>query len=124
MFFKPIIYRSIEATLVKLYRLLRGLSQAELTERCGKKQGYISRVENGLNITRDTRITIACVLNIEPWQLCKPEMPLSELYEQVNHLDREFRKTRHLRKAKKKWKKNTRRRRRKEEGDAKNEPMG
>lgn len=42
---------------------------------------------------RDTRITLAIALNVEPWQLCKPEMTYNELVDTVEQMDIAFKRS-------------------------------
>lgn len=99
---KRIEYQSAEALLVKYYRLLRNLSQPELADIMGCSDTFISQVENGQNITRDTRIDLANALDCEPWQLCKLETTLEELIDTIEKMDIEF-KDRRLEMKKKRW---------------------
>lgn len=69
MLFTQREYHTDEGLLIKYYRLLADLSQAELEEKCQFKPGVISCAEKGQDIKRKKRIKIACALNMEPLEL-------------------------------------------------------
>jgi len=91
--FKRIAYQSGETLLIKYYRLLRDLSQDELTDLCKLSEGELSTIESGKNITRNTRIKLAEALNVEPWQLCYFD-DLDKLIASVEEMDIAFKKKR------------------------------
>ncbi len=69
------------------------MSQGDLAIACHVQKEFITQLEAGQNITRDTRITLARALQIEPWKLCKFNN-LEKLKQTVQKLDRKFKKKR------------------------------
>lgn len=94
MLLKSIAYKNGEALLVKYFRLLRNLSQDELAEACNwKSKTFVSDIENGKNISRDTRLLLATALQVEPWEFCKFD-DLDKLRDTVEKMDAAFKKKR------------------------------
>lgn len=57
---------------IKYFRLLRGITQEELSERIEMSTRYVSDIENGkVNVTLKTINKIAESLSIEGWELLK-----------------------------------------------------
>jgi transcriptional regulator with XRE-family HTH domain len=70
--------RSIFGSNLKRYRNYRKFSQAELAERLDISIPFLSDVENGRKwFSPMTLVKFASVLNIEPYELFKPENILS-----------------------------------------------
>jgi len=70
--------RGILSTNLKRYRNYRGFSQAELAEKLDISIPFLSDVENGRKwISPNTLVKFASALNIEPYELFKPENTLS-----------------------------------------------
>jgi len=66
--------RSIFGSNLKRYRTYRKLSQAELAEKLDISIPFLSDVENGRKwISPVTLVKFATALNIEPYELFKPE---------------------------------------------------
>jgi len=66
--------RSIFGSNLKRYRNYRKLSQAELAEKLDISIPFLSDVENGRKwISPVTLVKFASALNIEPYELFKPE---------------------------------------------------
>lgn len=57
---------------IKYFRLLRGMTQEDLSEKISMSTRYVSDIENGrVNITLKTLNKIAESLSIEEWELLK-----------------------------------------------------
>jgi len=57
---------------IKYFRLLRGMTQEDLSEKIAMSTRYVSDIENGkVNITLKTLNKIAESLAIEEWELLK-----------------------------------------------------
>ena len=70
--------RGILSVNLKRYRNYRKFSQAELAEKLDISIPYLSDVENGRKwISPLTLVKFASALNIEPYELFKPENTLS-----------------------------------------------
>jgi len=70
--------RSILSANLKRYRNYRKFSQAELAEKLDISIPYLSDVENGRKwISPNTLVKFAAALNIEPYELFKPEYAAS-----------------------------------------------
>ena len=66
--------RDILGSNLKRYRTYRQLTQAELAEKLDISIPFLSDVENGRKwISPNTLVKFASVLNIEPYELFKPE---------------------------------------------------
>jgi len=85
-------YHELEGLLIKYYRLLRGISQEELADRCHFEKSFVSEVEAGKNITRDTRITFARALCVEPHELCHCTVTFAELKQTIAQMNAEHQK--------------------------------
>ena len=70
--------RSIFGSNLKRYRNYRKFSQAELAEKLDISVPFLSDVENGRKwISPVTLVKFASALNIEPYELFKPENSIS-----------------------------------------------
>jgi transcriptional regulator with XRE-family HTH domain len=70
--------RDIFGSNLKRYRNYRKFSQAELAEKLDISIPFLSDVENGRKwISPVTLVKFASALNIEPYELFKPENPIS-----------------------------------------------
>ncbi|MCL1927966.1 MAG: helix-turn-helix transcriptional regulator [Treponema sp.] len=70
--------RSILSSNLKRYRNYRKFSQAELAEKLDISIPFLSDVENGRKwISPMTLVKFASALNIEPYELFKPENAIS-----------------------------------------------
>ena len=70
--------RSIFGSNLKRYRNYRKFSQAELAEKLNISIPFLSDVENGRKwISPVTLVKFASALNIEPYELFKPENSIS-----------------------------------------------
>lgn len=57
---------------IKYFRMLRGMTQEELSEKIEISTRYVSDIENGkVNVTLKTMNKIAKCLSIEEWELLK-----------------------------------------------------
>jgi transcriptional regulator with XRE-family HTH domain len=62
---------------IKRYRRGRNLSQANLAERLGISNNFLSNIENGNRwISPQTLVKFAFALKVEPYELFKPEEAL------------------------------------------------
>ena len=65
--------RTIVRTNIKRYRGYRQWTQAQLAEKLGISVNFLCDIENGKRwISPASMVKIACVLNIEPFELFKP----------------------------------------------------
>ena len=70
--------RSILSSNLKRYRNYRKLSQAELAEKLDISIPFLSDVENGRKwVSPSSLVKLASALDIEPYELFKPENTLS-----------------------------------------------
>jgi transcriptional regulator with XRE-family HTH domain len=70
--------RKILSTNLKRYRSYRKFSQAELAEKLGISIPFLSDIENGRKwVSPVTLVKFAAALNIEPYELFKPEDAIS-----------------------------------------------
>ncbi|WP_010262206.1 helix-turn-helix domain-containing protein [Treponema primitia] len=70
--------RKILSINLKRYRAYRKFSQADLAEKLGISIPFLSDVENGRKwVSPVTLVKFAAALNIEPYELFKPEDVLS-----------------------------------------------
>jgi transcriptional regulator with XRE-family HTH domain len=66
--------RGILSRNIKRYRTNHGLSQADLAEKLDISVNFLSNIENGNKwISPQTLVKFASALNIEPYELFKPE---------------------------------------------------
>jgi len=71
---KEIEIRNILSSNLKRYRNYRKFSQAELAEKLNISIPFLSDVENGRKwISPNTLVKFASALNIEPYELFRPE---------------------------------------------------
>jgi transcriptional regulator with XRE-family HTH domain len=69
--------RGILSANIKRYRRSRDLSQADLAERLDISVNFLSNIENGNKwISPQTLVKFATALNIQPYELFKPEEAL------------------------------------------------
>jgi len=69
--------RGILSRNIKRYRYSRNLSQADLAEKLDISVNFLCNIENGNRwISPQTLIKFASALNIEPYELFKPEEKL------------------------------------------------
>ncbi|MFP3042424.1 helix-turn-helix domain-containing protein [Treponema primitia] len=69
--------RSILSLNIKRFRNSRNLSQADLAEKLDISVNFLSNIENGNKwISPQTLVKFASALNIEPFELFKPEAAL------------------------------------------------
>jgi transcriptional regulator with XRE-family HTH domain len=65
--------RTMVRTNIKRYRSYRRWTQAQLAEKLDISVNFLCDIENGKRwISPATMVKIACVLNIEPFELFKP----------------------------------------------------
>jgi transcriptional regulator with XRE-family HTH domain len=81
--------RTIVRTNIKRYRTYRQWTQAQLAEKLDLSVNFLCDIENGKRwISPASMVKIACILNIEPFELFKPaDTPLpavSELLSKYN----------------------------------------
>jgi transcriptional regulator with XRE-family HTH domain len=70
--------QGILSSNIKRYRHSRKLSQANLAEKLGISVNFLCNIENGNRwISPQTLVKIASALNIQPYELFKPEEGLS-----------------------------------------------
>jgi transcriptional regulator with XRE-family HTH domain len=71
--------RALLSRNIKEYRAFRGFSQADLADRADISITFLSAIERGEKWPHpDTFAQIASALAIEPFDLLKPEKPLSK----------------------------------------------
>jgi transcriptional regulator with XRE-family HTH domain len=69
--------RGILSANIKRYRLNRKLSQADLAEKLNISVNFLCNIENGNKwVSPRTLVKFAAALNIEPYELFKPEEAL------------------------------------------------
>jgi transcriptional regulator with XRE-family HTH domain len=81
--------RTTVRTNIKRYRSYRRWTQAQLAEKLDISVNFLCDIENGKRwISPASMVKIACILNIEPFELFKPpDAPLpavSELFSKYN----------------------------------------
>jgi transcriptional regulator with XRE-family HTH domain len=78
--------RSILGEKLKHYRTFRGFSQAKLAEKLDISPNFISDLETGKRwLSSDTLVNIASVLEIEAYELLKPETEIPDNQKSFMH---------------------------------------
>ncbi|MDR0623524.1 MAG: helix-turn-helix domain-containing protein [Treponema sp.] len=71
--------RAILGTNLRHYRNFRGLTQAKLAEKLDISPNFISDLETGKRwLSSDTLVNISAILNIDVYELLKPENEVAE----------------------------------------------
>jgi transcriptional regulator with XRE-family HTH domain len=76
---------------IKFFRLRKQFSQADLAEKAGISITFLSNIERGNNFPQTgTLCSLAKVLNVEVWELFRPENARDEQNSIIERLSQDF----------------------------------
>ncbi|MDR3357211.1 MAG: helix-turn-helix domain-containing protein, partial [Spirochaetaceae bacterium] len=83
--------RAIVGQRIKFFRLRRQFSQADLAEKANISITFLSNIERGNNLPpTGTLCSLAKALNVEVWELFKPEEASNEQNSLIDRISQDF----------------------------------